>query len=103
MTSSEQSSGRAHPTQAKYVAIALILAAVTAFEVAIVYMAFLGGVLAPILVVLSAVKFALVAMFFMHLRFDHRYFTYIFTFCMILGVSVFISALLMKSFAKTIQ
>ena len=95
MTSSEQSSGRAHPTQAKYVAIALILAAVTAFEVAIVYMAFLGGILVPVLIVLSAMKFALVVMFFMHLRFDSGLFSTIFVTGLLLATGVLIALLVL--------
>ena len=95
MTSSEQVSERAHPTPAKYVAIALILAAVTAVEVAIVYMAFLGGVLVPILVVLSAMKFALVAMFFMHLRFDNGLLSTIFVGGMLLATGVLIALLVL--------
>ena len=67
--------GRAHPTPARYTAIAIILAAITILEVAIVYQEFLRDVLVPILIVLSAAKFVLVAMFFMHLRFDSRLFS----------------------------
>jgi len=69
---------RAHPTPARYAAIALILAVITVVEVAIVYMEFLRPVLIPLLLVLSATKFAMVAMFFMHLRFDDRLFSILF-------------------------
>lgn len=84
---------RAHPTPAKYVAIALILAAVTIVEVAIVYIDFLGGIVGPVLVILSAAKFALVAMFFMHLRFDNRLFSTMFVGGLLLAVGVLITLL----------
>ena len=48
---------------------------------------------------LSALKFIGVVAFFMHLRFDNKYFTIIFSSCMILGILVFISLLLLWSFA----
>ena len=84
---------RAHPTPAKYVAIALILAAVTIVEVAIVYMDFLRGIVGPVLVILSAAKFALVLMFFMHLRFDNRLFSAMFVGGLLLAVGVLITLL----------
>ena len=91
--SSPEHRERAHPTPAKYVAIALILAAVTIVEVAIVYIDFLGGIVGPVLVILSAAKFALVAMFFMHLRFDNRLFSTMFVGGLLLAVGVLITLL----------
>ena len=96
-------SGVDHAGPVFYTVVAIFLALVTIVEVWIYTIPTLGGWLNPLLIVLSLFKFIGVVAFFMHLRFDHRYFTYIFTFCMILGVSVFISALLLNSFAKTIQ
>jgi cytochrome c oxidase subunit 4 len=96
-------SGVDHAGPVFYTVVAIFLAVVTIVEVWIYTIPTLGGWLNPLLIVLSLFKFIGVVAFFMHLRFDHRYFTYIFTFCMILGVSVFISALLLNSFAKTIQ
>ena len=93
MTSPAQHTERAHPTSAKYVAIALILAVITIVEVAIVYMDFLGGVLGPVLVILSAAKFALVVMFFMHLRFDNRLFSTMFVTGLLLATGVLITLL----------
>ena len=84
---------RAHPTPAKYVAIAVILATITLVEVAIVYMDFLGDIIGPVLVVLSAVKFALVVMFFMHLRFDNRLFSAMFVTGLLLATGVLIMLL----------
>jgi len=69
---------RAHPTPARYTVIALILAVITIVEVVIVYLEFLRPVLLPLLGVLSITKFAMVAMWFMHLRFDDRLFSVLF-------------------------
>lgn len=62
-----------HPTPAEYVRIALILAALTALEVSTYYFEF-GAAAIPLLVVLMAIKFVMVAGFFMHLRFDTKLF-----------------------------
>jgi caa(3)-type oxidase subunit IV len=68
----------AHPTPATYVTIAIILAVITLVEVAAVFVEALGAVLIPILLVLSATKFAIVAMYFMHLKFDSKLFSGLF-------------------------
>ena len=49
----------------------MILAVLTALEVATYYVD-VGGALVPTLIGLSVVKFALVVMWFMHLKFDAR-------------------------------
>lgn len=59
-----------HPSQAQYWIIGLILAVITAVEVAVAYIDALDDFLAPILIVLGALKFAIVARWFMHLKFD---------------------------------
>ena len=63
-----------HPKAREYVVIAVILTVITIIEVAIFYIPALRAspVFAPVLLVLSAAKFALVAMFYMHLKFDGR-------------------------------
>lgn len=63
-----------HPSVAFYWMIGGILAILTAMEVAAFYME-LGSLEAPFLLILSAAKFALVVMFFMHLKFDSKIFT----------------------------
>ncbi|MBI4199865.1 MAG: cytochrome C oxidase subunit IV family protein [Chloroflexi bacterium] len=84
---------RAHPTPARYTAVALVLAVVTIVEVTAVYQAFLADILLPILLVLSATKFALVAMFYMHLRFDHRLFSALFVGGLLLTAGILIALL----------
>ena len=82
-----------HPTAKQYFIIAMILSTITAVEVGIFYLEWLRYTIIPILFVLSAGKFALVAMFYMHLKFDHKLFTYLFVGGFILATLV-ISALL---------
>jgi cytochrome c oxidase subunit 4 len=66
----------AHASSVTYIQIALILAVLTALEVAAFYLP--DGMRPPswmlfiVLVLLSVVKFGLVASYFMHLRYDHR-------------------------------
>jgi cytochrome c oxidase subunit 4 len=67
-----------HPTPGTYFKVALILSAITAIEVGIFYITALGKGIIPVLTVLSIAKFALVAMFYMHLKFDHKLFTTLF-------------------------
>ncbi len=79
--------GHAHPTDRSYVGIALILALITAAEVATYYLEDeLGSVLVPVLLVMMVVKFAMVAGWFMHLRFDSRLFRRLFVAGMVLAI-----------------
>jgi cytochrome c oxidase subunit 4 len=68
-----------HPTSAHehasvrtYVRVALVLTLVTALEVGVIYIRQLTPIIVPLLLAMSAAKFALVVMFFMHLRYDPR-------------------------------
>ena len=58
-----------HPSAKEYIRIGIILAVLTALEVALYYVD-VGGALVPSLIGLSIVKFSLVVMWFMHLKFD---------------------------------
>jgi cytochrome c oxidase subunit IV len=64
--------GAGHPSPKEYVRIGVILFVLTALEVAASYAGVSGAVLIPTLFVLALIKFALVVMWFMHLRFDDR-------------------------------
>ena len=78
-TKEEQSTPEAvhtgHPTPMTYLKVAITLAVITAIEVAIFYATWVGHGIIPILAILSAVKFYLVIMFYMHLRYDARLFS----------------------------
>ena len=61
-----------HPSPKEYVRIGVILFVLTALEIAASYTEVSGAVLIPTLFVLAVVKFALVVLWFMHLKFDDR-------------------------------
>ena len=63
-----------HPTPAQYVRIAIILAVLTALEVSTYFFEF-GPIGIPLLIVLMAIKFVIVASWFMHLKFDTKVFS----------------------------
>lgn len=72
MTQGHQQTEHAHPSNRTYVLVAAILGVITAVEVAVFYLEALRPVLVPVLLTLSATKFAMVVGFFMHLKFDAR-------------------------------
>ena len=82
---------RAHPTPITYVKIAAALVTITAVEVGIFYVESLESIIIPAFLVLSAVKFALVIMFYMHLRFDSRLFSGFFMGGLLLAVAVIVA------------
>ncbi len=73
--------GPAHPGVGQYVEIGIILAVMTLVEV-IIYESFASGLATevgiPALILLTILKFTLVVMWFMHLRFDHKLFRRLF-------------------------
>jgi cytochrome c oxidase subunit IV len=66
-----------HPGVGQYVEVGIILAVMTLIEV-IIFESFDAGLSTtvdiPALLILTVLKFALVVMWFMHLRFDHKMF-----------------------------
>ena len=84
----------AHPDEKEYLLVALFLAVVTGAEVGLYYMRIDFRLYAPMLGVLMIVKFATVAMFFMHLRFDSRVFRWLFVTGIVLAVIVYTIVLL---------
>jgi cytochrome c oxidase subunit 4 len=82
----------AHPSDAQYVLIALILAVITAAEVATYYLDFFKKNFVALLIALipmMIVKFGIVAAFFMHLRFDNPLFRRIFISGIVLATTVY--------------
>ena len=71
----------AHPTWSTYWKVASILTIITIGEVWAYYIpAFVASrAFVPTLLTLSALKFAIVVMFYMHLKYDHRLFRVLFT------------------------
>ena len=83
-----------HPSDGKYIQIALILAVITAAEVATFYVEeALGALLIPVLLAMMVVKFFIVAAWFMHLRFDSNLFTRVFVAGILLATAVYIGFL----------
>lgn len=78
-----------HPSPRQYVNIAIILSIVTALEVAIFYIDTVRDILVPSLLALSAIKFALVVLWFMHLKFDSHLFRRLFVTGLVLAGIVF--------------
>jgi cytochrome c oxidase subunit 4 len=76
-----------------YLAVAGVLAVITVVEVGVFYVPAFQRLLAPTLITLSAVKFSLVAMFYMHLKSDHRLFTLVFTLPLLIALGVFVALL----------
>ena len=79
-----------HATPGFYWSIGGILTVITAIEVAIFYIPAMAPALVPTLLILSATKFVLVVMFFMHLKFDSRIFS-----------GVFLAGLVLAAFMTT--
>lgn len=84
---------QAHATTGTYLRIAAILVMITVIEVGVFYVPVFQGALVPILLVLSAVKFVLVVMFYMHLKFDNKFFTVLFGGPLLLALAVVVSLL----------
>jgi cytochrome c oxidase subunit 4 len=82
-----------HPSPSKYLIIAVILAIITGIEVALFYIEAVAPVLVPVLLILSATKFAMVAMFYMHLKFDEKLFSWFFVGGLVLASFVMVTLL----------
>lgn len=78
-----------HPGALEYVQIGTILAIITAVEVALYYIDMDFTLLVALLIMLSVVKFSMVVLWFMHLKFDATLFTVLFTSGLALTFAVF--------------
>lgn len=85
--------GHAHPGALEYVQIGTVLAVVTAIEVGLYYVNLAHDLLVVLLILLSALKFSLVVLWFMHLKFDNRLFSRLFAGGLMLALTVFLVAL----------
>jgi cytochrome c oxidase subunit IV len=84
--------GHGHPSDKFYVGVFVILAVITGLEVAASY-SDLGVVFLPLLFTLMAIKFVMVVLFFMHLRFDDKIFGRLFWSGLLLAIGVYVAAL----------
>lgn len=88
-----------HPTWKEYKWVALILFVITAVEVWVYYIpAFVATkAFVPSLLIMSAVKFAIVVMFYMHLKYDHKLFRALFTGPLLMAIITLIGLLFLFS------
>jgi caa(3)-type oxidase subunit IV len=97
-----------HPSAGVYVKIGLILFVLTALEVGLYEFTYgehagasgaaLQPFFVPLLLLLSAAKFALVAMFYMHLKQDHRLFTGVFVFPLIIATVIILALIVLEAY-----
>jgi cytochrome c oxidase subunit 4 len=84
-----------HPTWKQYKWVALILTLITVVEVWVYYTPFKDSPLfVPVLLIMSAVKFAIVVLFYMHLKYDHKIFKALFTGPLIIAMSTLLALML---------
>lgn len=75
-----------------YIPVFIILGVLTAIEVALVQLPIPR---APILIPISIIKASLVALFYMHLRYDKRVFAAIFGFGLAIGLSFLVALVIL--------
>jgi len=101
---------KAWPSTSIYWKVALVLFALTALEVAAFEVAhrdiatltaIVAPILIPILILLSAMKFALVAAFYMHLKQDSIFFSGLFVFPILIAGGLILALLALFSYART--
>jgi cytochrome c oxidase subunit 4 len=80
-----------HPSPGTYFKVAMTLTILTAIEVTVLYMGFLGHLILAVLGLLSTAKFILVAMYYMHLKFDSRIFSLMFVGGLVVAALIIIS------------
>jgi len=90
-----------HPGPFEYVMVAVVLSIVTMLEVALYYLALHvdvpRGLLVAMLLGMGALKFALVVLWFMHLRFDSPLFRRVFTGGLVLAITLYVIVLVIFS------
>ena len=80
---------QSHPSVREYVNIAAILTVVTAIEVGLYFVESLSHLtLVILLMILMVLKFAMVIGWYMHLKFDHPYFSIIFIAGLLFATSI---------------
>jgi cytochrome c oxidase subunit IV len=79
-----------HASAATYFKVAAVLTVVTALEIVVIYIRRVAPILIPLLLTMSAAKFALVVLFFMHLRYDSRVLTLLFLAPLVLATGLIV-------------
>ena len=92
-TVTDERRGGEHATVGTYIRVALVLTGVTALEVGVIYVRQLAPIVVPLLLAMSAAKFALVVLFYMHLRYDSRVLTFLFVAPLVLATLLAIAVM----------
>jgi cytochrome c oxidase subunit 4 len=97
-----------HPTASVYAKVGLVLFVLTALEVGLYEITYgshagpsaeaIKPFFVPLLLLMSAAKFALVAMFYMHLKQDHKLFSGVFVFPLIIATVVIVSLIILMAY-----
>src|SRR3984893_396428 len=80
-----------HISNTVYLIVGGFLIVLTTMEITVAYIHALRPVMVPILVILAIAKFALIAMFFMHLRYEKWVVNVMFIFPLTIATGVFLS------------
>jgi cytochrome c oxidase subunit 4 len=101
-----------HPSTGVYIRIGLVLFVLTALEVAAyevahrevgAFSALLAPILIEVLLLLSAFKFALVAMYYMHLKQDSKLFSGLFVFPLIVAAVIIVALIALFAYAHSLK
>ena len=82
-----------YPDEWQYIKVALILFAITMCEIGIYYVSGAMRVVIILMLFGMVAKFSLVALYFMHLRFDSKLFRRLFVLGIVLAITVYLVAL----------
>jgi cytochrome c oxidase subunit 4 len=98
----------AHPTAGVYAKVGLVLFVLTALEVGLYEITYgehagafsvdIRPFFVPMLLLLSAAKFALVAMFYMHLKQDSKLFTGVFVFPLTIAAVIIFGLMILMAY-----
>ncbi len=91
----DKHAAHAHPNGATYLKIFVILTLITVVEVWAYYIPALvaSPLFNPSLIIMSAVKFAIVVMFYMHLKYDHKIFKMLFSGPLVIAMATIVALL----------
>jgi cytochrome c oxidase subunit IV len=87
-----------HPGASTYVIVAVFLFVLTSMEVTVFYVQALRPVLVPLLLILAAAKFVLVAMFYMHLKYDGWLLSGIFLFPLMMATILLLALIMLFAY-----
>ena len=98
----------AHPTASLYFKVGLVLFVLTALEVGLyeitygehagAFAATIKPFFVPLLLLMSAAKFALVAMFYMHLKQDSKLFSGVFVFPLAIAAFIIVALIVLHAY-----